>query len=65
VQIPEIITVRELSELLKTSPNVIITELLKRGVLATINQSVPPELAVQIAESLGFLAEIKKKSKRF
>jgi bacterial translation initiation factor 2 (bIF-2) len=60
VQIPEIITVRELSELLKTSPNVIITELLKRGVLATINQSVPPELAVQIAESLGFLAEIKK-----
>ncbi len=60
VQIPEIITVRELSELLKTPPNVIMAELLKRGVLATINQSIPPEIAVQIAEALGFLAEIKK-----
>ncbi len=60
VQIPEIITVRELSELLKTPPNLIMAELLKRGVLATINQSVPAETAVQIAESLGFLAEIKK-----
>jgi len=60
VQIPEVITVRELSELLKTPPNIIMAELLKKGVLATINQTVPPEVAIQVAEALGFLAEIKK-----
>lgn len=60
VQIPEIITVRELAELLKVPPNVVMAELLKRGVLATINQTVPPEAALQVAEALGFLAEIKK-----
>ena len=60
VQIPEIITVRELAELLKTPPNVVMAELLKKGVLATINQTIPPDVAVQVAEALGFLAEVKK-----
>lgn len=60
VQIPEIITVRELAELLRVPPNVVMAELLKRGVLATINQTVPSEVALQVAEALGFLAEIKK-----
>ncbi len=59
VQIPEVVTVRELAELLKTPPNQIMAELLKRGVLATINQTVPSEVALQVAEALGFLAEIK------
>ena len=60
VQIPEIITVRELAELLRVPPNVVMAELLKRGVLATINQTVPSEVALQVAEVLGFLAEVKK-----
>jgi translation initiation factor IF-2 len=60
VQIPEIITVRELAELLRVPPNVVMAELLKKGVLATINQSVPSEIALQVAEALGFLAEVKK-----
>jgi translation initiation factor IF-2 len=60
VQIPEIITVRELAELLRVPPNVVMAELLKKGVLATINQSVPSEVALQVAEALGFLAEVKK-----
>ncbi|MFZ8787484.1 translation initiation factor IF-2, partial [Thermocrinis sp.] len=60
VQIPEIVTVRELAELLRVPPNVVMAELLKRGVLATINQTVPSEVALQVAEALGFLAEIKK-----
>jgi translation initiation factor IF-2 len=60
VQIPEIITVRELAELLRVPPNVVMAELLKRGVLATINQTVPSEVALQVAEALGFLAEVKK-----
>jgi translation initiation factor IF-2 len=60
VQIPEIITVRELAELLRVPPNVVMAELLKKGVLATINQTVPSEIALQVAEALGFLAEVKK-----
>ena len=60
VQIPEIVTVRELAELLRVPPNVVMTELLKKGVLATINQTVPSEVALQVAEALGFLAEVKK-----
>ena len=35
-----------------------MTELLKRGILATINKTVPSEVALQVAEALGFLAEI-------
>jgi translation initiation factor IF-2 len=60
VQIPEIITVRELAELLRVPPNVVMAELLKKGIFATINQTVPSEVALQVAEALGFLAEVKK-----
>ncbi|MFN3976350.1 MAG: translation initiation factor IF-2 [Aquificaceae bacterium] len=60
VQIPEVITVRELAELMKVPPNQVMAELLKRGILATINQTVPSEVALQVAEALGFLAEIKR-----
>lgn len=59
LQIPEIITVRELAELMKIPPNQVMAELLKRGILATINQTIPPEVALQVAEAFGFLAEIK------
>lgn len=60
VQIPEVVTVRELAELMKVPPNQVMAELLKRGILATINQTVPAEVALQVAEALGFLAEIKR-----
>ncbi len=36
-----------------------MAELLKRGILATINQTVPVEVALQVAEAFGFLAEVK------
>jgi len=60
IQIPEIITVRELAQLLDVPANKVIAELMKRGVLATINQPVPPEVAVEVAEAFGYLAEVKK-----
>ncbi|MDW8067074.1 MAG: translation initiation factor IF-2 N-terminal domain-containing protein, partial [Aquificaceae bacterium] len=59
VQIPEVVTVRELAELLRTPANQIMAELLKKGILATINQTVPTDVALQVAEALGFLAEVK------
>ena len=59
IQIPEVITVRELAELLDVSPNEIIAELMKRGILATINHTIDPNIAVEIAEKFGYLAEVK------
>ncbi len=58
--IPEVLTVKDLSDILNIPPNQIILELMKKGVLATINQNIDPEIALQIAEEHGFLAEIKK-----
>ncbi|MFN7065666.1 MAG: translation initiation factor IF-2 [Aquificaceae bacterium] len=60
IQIPEIITLRELADLIGVPPNQVMAELLKRGVLATINQAVPSDVALRVAEAFGFLAEIKK-----
>jgi translation initiation factor IF-2 len=59
LQIPEVITVRELAELLDVSPTEIIAELMKRGILATINHTIDPNVAVEIAENFGYLAEVK------
>ncbi len=58
--IPEIITVRELAEILDVPVNQIMADLLKRGILATVNDNIDPEIALQIAEDYGFLAEIKR-----
>ncbi len=60
IQIPEGITVRELAQLLNAPANKIIAELMKKGILATINQSVPTDTAIEIAEKFGYLAEAKK-----
>ncbi len=60
VEIYEGITVRELADMLRVPANKVIGELMKKGILATINQTVPTDVAVEIAESFGFLAEAKK-----
>ncbi|HEK25267.1 MAG TPA: GTP-binding protein, partial [Hydrogenobaculum sp.] len=60
IEIPEVISVREFAELLGVGPNQIIKELFQEGILVTINQNIDPNLAVKIAEKLGYLAEIKK-----
>ena len=59
VEIPELITVRELADLLDLPVNTIMADLLKRGVLATVNQNIDPDVAISIAEEHGFLAEKK------
>ncbi len=60
VEIHEGITVRELAQLLNMPANKVIAELMKKGILATINNPVPTETAVEIAEMFGYLAEAKK-----
>ncbi|MFN3813675.1 MAG: translation initiation factor IF-2 [Aquificaceae bacterium] len=63
VQIPDVITVRELSEILNVPYNQVMAELLKKGVLATINQTIPSDVAVQIAEGMGYLVEMGEAEK--
>ncbi|MGB9766036.1 MAG: translation initiation factor IF-2 [Sulfurihydrogenibium sp.] len=59
VQIPEVITVRELADLLEIPVNQILMDLLQKKILATVNQTIDPKIALEIAEKHGFLAEIK------
>ena len=58
VEIPEFITVRNLSSLLQVSAIDVIKELMNLGVMATINQQLDFETAAVVAEELGFVAHL-------
>jgi translation initiation factor IF-2 len=59
IELPGTITVKELAELLGTSPADIIRELIKSGIFATINQLIDRDTASLVAEELGYeVAEI-------
>lgn len=57
VTLPETITVRELGERLGISPIEVIKGLMKRGIMANINQAVEFEAAAALAQELGFQVE--------
>src|SRR4051812_16347113 len=54
VEIPRAITVKELGELLSVSGVDVIKELMKNGVMATLNQSIDFDTAAIVASDLGF-----------
>jgi translation initiation factor IF-2 len=57
VKLPRQITVRDLGQALDVSGIDVIKELMKRGVMAAINQTVNYEMAASVAEALGFAPE--------
>jgi len=57
VEIPDFVTVRQLSELMGVSPIDVIKELMSAGVMANINQQVDFETAAIVAEEMGFEAK--------
>lgn len=57
VYIPQEVTVRELANILEVPANQIMADLLKKGLMVTINHSVPYEVAVEIAKSYGFTVQ--------
>ncbi|HQE91801.1 MAG TPA: translation initiation factor IF-2 [Anaerolineae bacterium] len=57
ITIPEIITVRDLAELLGETPIKIIKILMSNGVLASINQQIDFDTAAVIASEFGFEAK--------
>jgi translation initiation factor IF-2 len=54
ISIPPQIVVKDLAELLQTTPNETIRGLIKHGIFASINQVVDYEKAAMVAQDLGF-----------
>lgn len=57
IKLPASITVKKFSEILDLPLNKVITELMKNGILATINEQIDFETASIIAQDLGYEAE--------
>jgi translation initiation factor IF-2 len=53
-------TVRDLGEALNVPPVEIIKELMKRGVMAAINQSLDHDTAADVADALGFTVQVEE-----
>jgi translation initiation factor IF-2 len=53
VEIPDLLTVRQLAALMDISPIVVIKELMNAGVMANINQQIDYETAAIVAQELG------------
>ena len=60
VAIPRVLTVKELGDLLGLSPVEVIKDLMKNGVMATINQNIDFDTAAIVAHDLGFEPEQAK-----
>ncbi len=60
VQLPSIISIKDLAEKLDVVPTEIIKGLMKKGKIATINQEIDFELATQIAEEFDILVEAEE-----
>ncbi len=58
VKIAETITVKELAEKIAMSPSETIKQLIKMGIMATINQPLDVEVVKGAADRLGFTVEI-------
>src|SRR3990172_5087362 len=57
VSLPPTITVKGMAELLGLSPVLVIKELMKNGIMATINQVIDYDTAAVVATDLGFEAQ--------
>lgn len=57
VKIPDMITVRDFAARLNLPVTAVITELMKNGILANLNQNIDRDTASVLAEDLGFAVE--------
>ncbi len=54
IKVPQLISVRDLAERLHLSAPVMITELMKHGIMASLSEKVDFEITTIVAESLGY-----------
>jgi translation initiation factor IF-2 len=59
VEIPSVLTVNQMAELLQVSAVDIIKRLMRNGIMANINQSVDYEAAAVVAEAYGYEPQLK------
>ena len=59
VIVPELVTVRELADLIEVSPIAVIKQLMANGVIANINQQIDYETAAIVAEEMGREVELQ------
>ena len=57
VQLPTVMTVREFAEILNLPIAKVMQELMRAGILASLNERIDFETAAIVAEDLGFIAE--------
>jgi translation initiation factor IF-2 len=57
VEVPNVVTVRQLAELVKASPIEIIKQLMSNGVMANINQQLDFDTAAIVVSELGYEAK--------
>ena len=60
IEIPDLLTVQELATSMIVPVKDVITELIKIGTMATINQNISNDVAIQIAKRFGFNAVVKE-----
>jgi translation initiation factor IF-2 len=60
IEIPDLLTVQELATAMIVPVRDVITELIKIGTMATINQNISSDVAIQIAKRFGFNAVVKE-----
>ena len=56
IEVPRVLSVKELGDLMGVSPVEVIKELMKNGVMASINQVIDYETAAIVASDMGFEA---------
>ncbi len=56
IEVPDFLTVRELADVMETSPIDVIKELMNNGIMANINQQIDFDTAAIVAEEMGFEA---------
>ncbi len=60
IEIPDLLTVQELATSMIVPVKDVITELIKIGTMATINQNISSDIATQVAKKFGFNAVVKE-----
>jgi translation initiation factor IF-2 len=60
IEIPDVLTVQELATSMIVPAKDVISELLKIGTMATINQNIPSNVAIAVAKKFGFNAVVKE-----
>ncbi|MBV8355982.1 MAG: translation initiation factor IF-2, partial [Candidatus Eremiobacteraeota bacterium] len=60
IEIPDLLTVQELATSMIVPARDVITELIKIGTMATINQNISSDVAISVAKKFGFSAVVKE-----